>query len=1207
MPVVRVVRKDAMRRTLRNSLRCLQFGLALLAFLLSGFVVEAQQSRRGPTIASELVRENLNRVAASAVEIELVLRKEPGLMVELKRWVAKDAADHGQVVSDPDLADRAIYDRLTRDVEFRSVATRLLERYGYLLPRVDPDSEMADERKLVLQARANEIARAAQKEEQTSVPSTGALGPLQQTNLCGPDTMAIPRRLQPPYIDPNGPAPYMDPNAPNEAIDQVQNLDFDCVPLPQGGRTQQGSVSYAAGSERLSNIPAYAPLQPDLDQDDQMAPYQNLPFPPASQGAGASQLMQARLGAAGGGNQSPLGQAPIDLSSLDEMGAASAAGVLSGGEPTSQPGTNLGQIPSPGNGNLLQPEFRPFGRTARKQLPPTMVRQPNPYSDIPSLYDMYQQAPPRSARLQRFGMEVFGDAIRNPNYIPMDLPVGPDYVLGPGDGLTINLWGGVSRRLFRTVDREGRVALPEAGPVLVNGRTLGQVQEEVQQILRTQFRDVSADISLSRLRTIRVYVVGDVEHPGAYDINSLSTPLNALFAAGGPTQVGSLRLLKHYRGKQLVQDVDIYDLLLHGTRSDLERLENGDTVLVPPMSAQVRVEGMVRRPAIYELNGEKSLADALQLAGGILPAATVSHIEVQRLNAHEKHTMLSLDIPDGADLASVEKQLESFSVQDDDTVHVFPIAPFNKDAVYLEGHVLRPGKFSYRPGMKLTDLVSSYSDLLPEPATKYAEIIRLNAPDYRPSVESFDLAAALADPAAAPKLEPLDTVRVFGRYDFQTPPVVSVLGDVRAPGTYRTDGQIHLRDAIQLAGGLTPDAELDNAQVFQYSAGSQMQITTVNLKAAFDGNPIDNILLEPRDRIVVHRNVAKADPPIVTIAGEVSRPGRYPLTANLHVGDLIRLAGGLRRSADPEGADLTSYASKSDHTAAAHQKIDVATAMAGDPNSDPPLREGDVLTIPAIAGWADRGASIDVRGEVTRPGTYGIRSGDRLSTILKLAGGFQPEAYPYGTVLERPDVRDFEEKSRAELVERVRGAQTDLKNAALTETDPHKKIEKEAAYQQWQTTLETLTAYPPTGRLTIRVSSDIHRWENTPADIQVRNGDVLVIPKKPSYVMVSGQVFNSTAVSYQPGKSANWYLGQAGGPTPVANKKAIFVIRADGNVIGSKGSGWWGGNSLNAVLQPGDTIVVPERALAVGPNWPALLQAAQLATSISYTAILAIR
>ncbi|MFY9531256.1 MAG: SLBB domain-containing protein, partial [Candidatus Acidiferrales bacterium] len=959
--------------------RRLGLGATLLVFLLGGFATEAQQnkSKRESAIASELARENLNRVAASAVQIELVLRAEPGLLVELKRWVAKDATDHGQVVSDADLTDRAIYDRLNRDVEFRSVATRLLERYGYLLPKVDPDSEMGEERKLVLQARANETAKAAQKEEQTSVPnpSGGALGPLQRANLCGPDMVAVPRRDQPPYIDPNGPDQGADRGQGMDEDGTDRGLDFDCVAIPRGERTQRGNESYAGGGERFSNVPQYNPSQQDYDQDDLGLPFQNLPFPPASQGAGASQLMQARMGATGT-NQSPLGQQVSgNLSSLNEADLASAAGLLSGGESGYQQGANLGRTPLPGNGNSLQPEFLPYERTVRKRIPPTMVRQPNPYSDIPSLYDMYQQAPPRAARLQRFGAEVFADTTRNPNYMPMDLPVGPDYVLGPGDGLTISLWGGVSRRLFRTVDREGRVALPEAGPVLVSGRTMGQVQEEVQQILRTQFRDVSADISLSRLRTIRVYVVGDVDRPGAYDISSLSTPLNALFAAGGPTQVGSLRLLKHYRGKQLVQDVDVYDLLLHGIQSDLERLENGDTVLVPPMAAQMRVEGMVRRPAIYELNGEKSLADVLQLAGGILPAATVSHIEVQRLEAHEKHTMLSLDIAEGADTASIEKQLESFSIQDDDTVHVFPIAPFNKDAVYLEGHVFRPGKFSYRPGMKLTDLIASYSDLLPEPSTKYAEIIRLNPPDYRPSVESFDLAAALADPAAAPKLEPLDTIRVFGRYDFQTPPIVSVLGEVRAPGTYRTDGQIHLRDAIQLAGGLSPDAELDNAQVFQYSTGSEMKITTVSLKAALEGNPIDNILLEPRDRIVVHRNVAKVDPATVTIAGEVSRPGRYPLTTNLHVGDLIRLAGGLKRSADPEGVDLTSYPSRSNHATAAHQKIDVAAAMAGDLNSDPELREGDVLTIPEIAGWADRGASIVVRGEVVRPGTYGMRPG----------------------------------------------------------------------------------------------------------------------------------------------------------------------------------------------------------------------------------------
>ena len=187
--------------------------------------------------------------------------------------------------------------------------------------------------------------------------------------------------------------------------------------------------------------------------------------------------------------------------------------------------------------------------------------------------------------------------------------------MGPGDGIEINLWGGVSQRIFRVVDRQGRLSLPDVGPLLVAGRSLGDVQQAVQQTLRMEYRDISADVSLSRLRTVRVYVVGEVKEPGAYDISSLSTPLNALFAAGGVKAGGSLRALKHYRGKQLVEEVDAYDLLLHGVRSDLSRLENGDTLLVPPVGPQVTVDGMVRRPAIYELRGENSLAEVLELAG----------------------------------------------------------------------------------------------------------------------------------------------------------------------------------------------------------------------------------------------------------------------------------------------------------------------------------------------------------------------------------------------------------------------------------------------------------------------------------------------------------------------------------------------------------------------------------------------------------------
>lgn len=183
---------------------------------------------------------------------------------------------------------------------------------------------------------------------------------------------------------------------------------------------------------------------------------------------------------------------------------------------------------------------------------PLFTSRPHPYVNVPALDELYSQVTNSTVILERFGSSIFRAGTGNADNLPMDMPVGPDYVVGPGDGLNIELWGGISERLQRVVDREGRVALPEVGTVLVAGRNLAEAQECVQTALRTQFRDVQAEISLARLRTVRIYVVGDVQRPGAYDISSLSTPLNALYAAGGPTLRGSMRTLRHYRGSELV-------------------------------------------------------------------------------------------------------------------------------------------------------------------------------------------------------------------------------------------------------------------------------------------------------------------------------------------------------------------------------------------------------------------------------------------------------------------------------------------------------------------------------------------------------------------------------------------------------------------------------------------------------------------------------
>src|SRR5260370_11421152 len=209
--------------------------------------------------------------------------------------------------------------------------------------------------------------------------------------------------------------------------------------------------------------------------------------------------------------------------------------------------------------------------------------------------------------------------------------------------------------------------------------------------------------------------------------------------------------------------------------------------------------------------------------------------------------------------------------------------------------------------MKLTDLISSYKDLLPEPSERYAEIIRIQGPDNRPVVESFNLAGALGLPESAPRLQALDTIRIFGRYDFEAAPEFMVFGEVRHPGSYRSSGQAHLRDAIYQAGGMTPDAWEESAQLFRAIPDGSTKVFSISLSEALAGDPLNNILIEPRDRILVHRQPERVNPPSVYVRGEVARPGRYPLTSNMQISDLVRSAGGLLRSANPEAGDRTHY------------------------------------------------------------------------------------------------------------------------------------------------------------------------------------------------------------------------------------------------------------------------------------------------------------
>jgi protein involved in polysaccharide export with SLBB domain len=1079
-----------------------------------GAAAAQESAPHEPRRGEGIVADNLDHVAATVEQILEVLNRDAGLMVELKRVIAQDAGESGQILEESDLSESAITERLREELRTRVLATRLLQRYGYLLPKVNPDSELAAERNLAMRARAQQLERAAESHD---------------SNPAAPQTV----------ITVGTPPSTERPANPGRAA-----------------RTPLAEVDGTLDTSR----PEILAVPPDVHLD----------------------LVKA------GGRPS------MQTEPAEHAGYSTPAETL-------VPAMGIPSVP------VSRPP-RGAATPAVEFEPVRMDRRPNPYANVPSLYDLYVQANAPTRGTERFGLAVFRNGTADPDILPMDLPVGPDYVVGPGDSLAINLWGGVSQRLLRAVDREGRLALPEAGPLLVSGKSLGEVQDAVQRVLRTQFRNVSADVSLLKLRTVRVYVVGEVAAPGAYDVSSLSTPLNALFAAGGITSRGSLRRLEHYRGKQLLEEVDAYDLLLHGIRGDMKRLENGDSLRVPPLETSVTVDGMVRRPALYELRGEKNLNEVLELAGGILPAAALRHIEVQRLTAHEKRSMLSLEIGEGSDKEALRAAFEKFAVQDGDEIHIYPIAPYNTGAVYLEGHVLRPGRYSYQEGMKLTDLIPSYKDLLPEPSERYAEIIRIQGPDNRPVVESFRLGDALAHPERAPRLQALDTIRIFGRYDLEAAPEYSVFGEVRNPGSYRSSGQAHLRDAIYQAGGTTPEAWEESAQLFRLLPDGSTKVFSISLREALAGEPLNNMAIEPRDRILVHRQPERINPPSVYVRGEVARPGRYPLVANMRVSDLVRSAGGVLRSANPTSADLTHYAATSGAVAAAQPKeshaVNLGAALAKEEAEDLPLRDGDVLTVPLQTGWKNIGASVTIRGEVAKPGVFGIQPGERLSSLLHRAGGLLPTAYPQAAVFERIDVREMQQRSRQELIQRLEQESTVVKTSVTTTGSEEAALQQSAA-QQRQRILEALRRAPVSGRLVVHIRQGQKDFAGSPDDLELRAGDTLDIPKQPGFVVIAGQVYNSNAIAYAPGKNTSWYLSRAGGATGLANKKAIFIIRANGSVS-SGGNGMWSGGVLSSVLGPGDIIVVPEKTTVGGSTWKNVVSIAQIAQAAALAAAVAI-
>jgi protein involved in polysaccharide export with SLBB domain len=528
--------------------------------------------------------------------------------------------------------------------------------------------------------------------------------------------------------------------------------------------------------------------------------------------------------------------------------------------------------------------------------------------------------------LKPFGHDLF-EALPDIFAPAADIPVPSEYVVGPGDTLEVQLIGGTAKgRYSLVVRRDGRINLPEIGPVAVGGMRFDQAREAIEQRVTEQLIGTQASVQMGELRSIQVFVVGDAKYPGSYTVSGLSTITNALFISGGVKDVGSLRKIELKRGGRTVTQFDLYDLLLKGdTRADI-RLMSGDVILIPPIGRVVGVSGEVRRPALYELKEESTVADLIRLAGGVTSEAEGRLATIDRIDVNRKRIVLDIDLSS----PSVVTQL-----QDGDVLHVPTIRPTVDEAVVVQGHVHRPGEFQYRPGLRISDVLPTLEELKPNADQHYVLIRREVSPTRRVEYVSADLVLALqqkggeADVALAPRdqifvfdletgrdrlLQPLlRELRLQSNRDEPTSEV-SISGRVNSPGQYPLEQGMRVSDLIRAGGSLNEAAYGGKAELTRNAIDGgevrKTELIEIDLAKAMAGDPAEDVELRPFDFLIIKELPLWGAQEYVDIQGEVRFPGRYPIQRGETLQSVVRRAGGVTELAFPEGAVFTREALK---------------------------------------------------------------------------------------------------------------------------------------------------------------------------------------------------------------------------------------------------------------------------------------------------------
>ena len=768
--------------------------------------------------------------------------------------------------------------------------------------------------------------------------------------------------------------------------------------------------------------------------------------------------------------------------------------------------------------NLTEPAAERSARLAREaeqeqqQLLLSESQLPLP-PEPPTPFQQMVQAT-TGQRLEIYGSSLFH---RVPTtFAPVqNIPVGPGYILGPGDQLDIQVSGQVNRQLSLWVDRNGTIFIPELGTIQVAGLPYSQLNSFLNKQLSRIYRNFTVTAALGSLRTIQVFVVGQARRPGSFTVSSLSTLLNALFASGGPAATGSVRDIQVKRGGETIDHFDLYDLLLHGDKSHDIPLATGDVIFIPFAGPQVAVLGGVNHPAIYELKGDTSVAQGLEFAGGGSSASSNGDVLLERVYAHTNRDVKSVS----------QEESKGTLMQGGDIVTVRTVIDRFRNAVTLRGNVANPGRYAWHAGMRVSELIPNKESLITR--------------DYwrkRNQLGQFVLQQSEeSETTLRPgQIQPRSSALQPGA----NPQGAQAQGQQQ--GTQADQAALLRQQQMQAAAALAQQNEgsLLQAPGNAQAATSESATQSGAASAQAGGNSVGAALTGTAGPFRARNDVVLSAPDIDWSYAVIERQDAKTLTTSLIPFNLGKIV------------------------------------LDGDGSQDVELLPGDVVTIFSKADIrvpsAQQTRYVRLEGEFVAAGVYSVLPGETLRGLLRRAGGFTPDAYLYASEFTRQSTQRVEQQRLNEYADELDAqiSSTTASNQAraLSVADATAAAASENAARAAVARLRRVT---PIGRIVLDLKPDSQGIDNIP-DIALEDGDRFVVPRVPSNVNVEGQVYSANAFVFRPGQHVLDYMHKAGGPDREADRKRIFLLRADGSVVSRQYA-----KVERATIYPGDTIVVP--------------------------------